>query len=155
MGDGVFLMTHCDIHTSLQEKKKLIIVVLDNQGFMCIRELQTGTGIPSFGTDFRYRKEGTAEWSNDYLETDYAAIARGYGAKGYTVRTMKELKEAFRLAQSDEITALIDIKVLADTWLPGYESWWRTGVPAASEFKTVEDNYKNDFLPNEKATRKY
>lgn len=155
MGDGVFLMNHCDIHTSLQEKKKLILIVLDNGGHMCIRDLQNSTGIKTFGTDFRYRKEGTTQWEDEYVKVDFAEIARGYGAKAYTVTTADELKEALRSAQREEITTLLDIKILPDTWVPHYDSWWRTGVPEVSEILEVNQCYKEDFLPNIQKVRPY
>jgi 3D-(3,5/4)-trihydroxycyclohexane-1,2-dione acylhydrolase (decyclizing) len=155
MGDGVFLMNHADLHTSLQEKEKLILIVLDNCGHMCIRELQNSTGIKTFGTDFRYRQKGTTDWEDTFMRVDYAMIARGYGAKGYTATTLNEVREAVLKAQKEEITTLIDIKVLPDTWVPHYNSWWRTGVPEISEISRVRKAYEEDFKPNCDKVRRY
>lgn len=155
MGDGVFIMSHCDLHTSLQENKKLILIVLDNAGHMCIRDLQNGTGIKTFGTDFRYRKDKTTDWENRFMNVDYAMIARGYGAKAYTATTLDEVRDAIKKAQAEDITTLIDIKVLSDTWIPHYSSWWRTGVPEVSEFEDVKKSYEEDFKPNVKNTKPY
>ena len=155
MGDGVFLMTHADLHTSLQEKQKLIIIVLDNCGYMCIRALQVGAGIASFGNAFNYRKSGTCQWENTHIPIDFAGIARAYGANGYLATTMDEVLSALDQAKKDTVTALIDIKVLPDTWVPHYESWWRTGVPEVSTIHSVSKHYNEDYLPNVKKLRPY
>src|SRR4029079_3883940 len=46
VGDGSHVMLHTEIVTSLEEDKKLTIVVVDNSGFQCIRNLQIATGSP-------------------------------------------------------------------------------------------------------------
>ena len=55
VGDGLYLMLHTEIVTSLEEGLKLTIVVVDNSGFQCIRNLQISTGSPSYGNELRYR----------------------------------------------------------------------------------------------------
>lgn len=137
LGDGVFFMAHSDIHTSLQEHKKLIIIVFDNMGHQCIHELQTSNGVCSFGTDFRYRNDRPKGWIEDKVPVDFAMIARGYGAKGYTARTLEEFQTALQNAQREEITTLIDVKTEPFSWLPRYESWWRVGLAEVSEHESV------------------
>ncbi|MGH0052248.1 MAG: 3D-(3,5/4)-trihydroxycyclohexane-1,2-dione acylhydrolase (decyclizing), partial [Sphaerochaetaceae bacterium] len=40
VGDGAYTMLHTELLTSLQEGKKIIVIVLDNAGFHCIDNLQ-------------------------------------------------------------------------------------------------------------------
>ena len=59
VGDGSYLMLHTEIVTSIEEGRKITIVLLDNGGFGCIRGLQMANGTPSFGTELRFRDEST------------------------------------------------------------------------------------------------
>lgn len=154
LGDGVFFMAHSDIHTSLQEHKKITIIVLDNMGHQCIHELQTSNGIDSFGTDFRYRNESPKGWVEDKVPVDFAMIARGYGAKGYTARTMDEFLDALEKAKREDVTTLIDVKVEPFTWLPRYESWWRVGLAEVSDKESVREA-RRDIDEHLKLVRQY
>lgn len=143
MGDGVFFMAHSDIHTSLQEHKKIIIIVFDNMGHQCIHELQKSNGIDSFGTDFRFRNDKPKGWLEEKVPVDFAMIARGYGAKGYTARTMEEFSDALEKAKQENITTLIDVKTEPFSWLGRYESWWRVGLAEVSDKPEVREARKD------------
>lgn len=154
MGDGVFFMAHSDIHTSLQEHKKIIIIVFDNMGHQCIHELQNSNGIDTFGTDFRFRNDKPKGWVDETVPVDFAMIARGYGAKGYTARTMEEFLDALKKAQQEEITTLIDVKSEPFSWLGRYESWWRVGLAEVSDKPEVREARK-DIDEHLKLVRQY
>jgi 3D-(3,5/4)-trihydroxycyclohexane-1,2-dione acylhydrolase (decyclizing) len=53
VGDGSYLMMAQEIVTSLQEKVKLNIVLLDNHGFSSIGGLSRACGSGGFGTEYR------------------------------------------------------------------------------------------------------
>jgi 3D-(3,5/4)-trihydroxycyclohexane-1,2-dione acylhydrolase (decyclizing) len=142
VGDGSYLMLHSELVTSLQEGKKINIVLLDNTGFGCINNLQTSQGIPSFNTEFRYRNQETGRLDGQYIPIDYAKSAEGYGVKTYRVTNIEELKEAVEDAKKQTVSTLFDIKVLPRTMTGGYESWWRVGVPEVSEKETVLEAHK-------------
>src|SRR5207302_8201419 len=55
VGDGSYLMLAQEIVTSIQERIKLTIVVLDNAGFASIAGLSESVGAGGFGTEYRYR----------------------------------------------------------------------------------------------------
>lgn len=55
VGDGSFMMLHSELVTSLQERAKINIVLLDNMANGCINNLQMEHGMDSFGTEFRFR----------------------------------------------------------------------------------------------------
>lgn len=137
VGDGSYLMLHTEIVTSIQENKKMTILLLDNNGFQCIHNLQVGQGSDGFGNEFRYRSEHDNRLSGEFLEIDFAQNARSLGAKGYTVRSLEELQIALAKAKEETVTTLIDIKVLPGTCTVGTESWWRLGVAEVSKSEKV------------------
>ena len=88
------------------------------------------------------------------IAVDFAKIAEGYGAKGYTIRTAEELKAALADAKKQTKSVLFDIKVLPKTMTPGFESWWRVGVAEVSKSETVAAAYA-DMQNNIKMTFDY
>lgn len=141
LGDGSYIMLHSELFTSIQENKKINIILLDNNGYQCIHNLQRAQGIPSFANEFRKRESKTGQLTGEYLPVDFAKNAESYGAKGFTVHTIEELRQAFKEAKESPASTLIDIKVLPGTMTGGYESWWRVGVPEVSEKETVQKAY--------------
>ncbi len=137
VGDGSYLMLHSELVTSIQEGFKINILLFDNNGFGCIENLQNEQGIPTFATQFKFRDRITARLTGLNLPISYAECARGYGAKTYTARTVKELQAALESAKKDRVSTLIDIKVLPKTMTGGYKAWWRVGVPEVSDNPAV------------------
>ncbi len=119
MGDGGFLMLHTEIVTALQEGLKINILLLDNSGFQCIHNLQRSQGIPSFANEFRYREGATERLTGNCLAIDYAGIAAAYGGRGFSVKTIEELTEAFEGVRASSTVNLVDIKVLPGTMTEG------------------------------------
>jgi 3D-(3,5/4)-trihydroxycyclohexane-1,2-dione acylhydrolase (decyclizing) len=142
LGDGGFLMLHTELVTALQEGIKINIVLFDNHGFQCIHNLQRSQGIPSFANEFRAREEGTARLTGKCLEIDFAALARAYGANGYEITTVKQLREAFAKTLLSDKLNLLDIKVLPGTMTDGYEAWWRVGTAEVSNHPAVVEAAK-------------
>ncbi|MCD7722800.1 MAG: 3D-(3,5/4)-trihydroxycyclohexane-1,2-dione acylhydrolase (decyclizing) [Clostridiales bacterium] len=136
-GDGSFLMGHSELYTAVQEGLKINVCLFDNMGWGCIENLQNSQGTDTFGTVFRARNPVTGMLDGDEIDVDFAKIAEAYGAKGYTVRTSGELKDALEDAKKQSVSCLFDIKVLPKTMTPGFESWWRVGVAEVSESETV------------------
>ncbi|EGL83851.1 thiamine pyrophosphate central domain-containing protein [Caldalkalibacillus thermarum TA2.A1] len=142
VGDGSYLMLHSELVTSLQEGRKITVLLFDNHGFQCIHNLQRAHGSDGFGNEFRYRSEETNKLTGDYLPIDFAQHARSMGAKAYTARTVEELREALKKAKQEKVSTLIDIKVLPGTNTDGYESWWRVGVAEVSASEKVTQAYQ-------------
>jgi 3D-(3,5/4)-trihydroxycyclohexane-1,2-dione acylhydrolase (decyclizing) len=128
VGDGGFLMSHAELYTSIQEGKKINVLLFDNHGHQCIHNLQRSQGIDTFGTVFRHREAKTGGLTGQYAPVDFAGLAKSYGAKVYKVETLEELKEAIEKSKLDQVSTLIDIKVLPGTMTDGYESFWRVGT---------------------------
>lgn len=127
VGDGSYMMLHSELITSIQERKKINVVLFDNASFGCINNLQMGHGMGSFGTEFRMRNEQTGKLDGELMSIDFAKCAEGYGCKTYRVRTEQELRYAIEDAKKQTVSTLIDIKVLPKTMTHDYESWWRVG----------------------------
>ncbi len=142
-GDGSFLMAHSELYTSLQEGLKINVCLFDNMGWGCIENLQNNQGTDTFGTVFRARNPVTGMLDGEEIPVDFAKIAEGYGAKGYTIRTSDELRAALEDAKKQTRSVLFDIKVLPKTMTPGFESWWRVGVAEVSKSETVAAAYED------------
>ncbi|SEI98924.1 3D-(3,5/4)-trihydroxycyclohexane-1,2-dione acylhydrolase (decyclizing) [Pseudomonas sp. NFR16] len=139
VGDGSYMMLHSELATSIQERRKINVVLLDNMAFGCINNLQMGNGMGSYGTEFRYRNPETGQLDGDFVPVDFAMSAAAYGCKTYSVKTVEALEAALADARKQTVSTLIDIKVLPKTMIHGYLSWWRVGVAEVSTSdKTAE-----------------
>ncbi|MFJ8219090.1 MULTISPECIES: 3D-(3,5/4)-trihydroxycyclohexane-1,2-dione acylhydrolase (decyclizing) [Bacillus cereus group] len=143
VGDGSYQMLHSELVTSLQENKKINVLLFDNSGFGCINNLQMGNGMGSFGTEFRYRNQETRKLDGAIMKIDFAASAAGYGVKTYHVTSLEQLREALLDAKKQTVSTLIDIKVLPKTMTNGYESWWHVGVAEVSKSQSVQAAYES------------
>lgn len=142
VGDGSYMMLHSELPTSIQERKKINVILFDNMTFGCINNLQIGNGGGSFGTEFRYRNEATGKLDGAFVPVDFAMNAAAYGCKTYTVKTEEELRAAVFDAKKQTVSTLIDIKVLPKTMIHGYGSWWRVGTAAVSTNEKIQKAYK-------------
>ena len=152
-GDGAFLMLHSELVTSLQEGRKINVLLFDNCGFGCINNLQMSNGVGNLATEFRYRDE-TGTLNGAMMPIDYAKVAAGYGCVTYTARTLDELSAALRDAKGRSVSTLIDIKVLPKTMTDGYGAWWNVGLAEASESEAQKLAYQ-ELLNNRKKAREY
>nr|WP_285845787.1 3D-(3,5/4)-trihydroxycyclohexane-1,2-dione acylhydrolase (decyclizing) [Metabacillus idriensis] len=150
-GDGSYLMLHSELVTSLQEGKKINVVLFDNSGFGCINNLQMENGMGSFGTEFRKRNPETGKMDGPVMAIDYAKVAEGYGVKTYSVRTMDELHAAVIDSKKQTVSTLIDIKVLPKTMTHGYDSWWHVGLAQVSEKESIKSAFEKKETNLEKA----
>lgn len=142
VGDGSYMMLHSELATSIQERRKINVVLLDNMAFGCINNLQMGNGMGSFGTEFRYRNPETGQLDGDFVPVDFAMSAAAYGCKTYKVSNARELEAALADARTQTVSTLIDIKVLPKTMIHGYLSWWRVGVAQVSTTGRTAEAYE-------------
>ncbi len=152
-GDGSYLMLHSELVTSVQEHKKINVLLFDNSGFGCINNLEMSNGIGNLATEFRFRDEN-GDLLGDLVPIDFAKAASGYGVKTYTAKTMEELEFALLDSQKQTVSTLIDIKVLPKSMTDGYGAWWHVGVASTSQNEAVQTAYENKKASLEKA-RKY
>jgi 3D-(3,5/4)-trihydroxycyclohexane-1,2-dione acylhydrolase (decyclizing) len=135
VGDGSYLMMAQEIHTAIQERIKLNIVLLDNHGFASIGGLSEACGSGGFGTQYRYRQDGKLE--GEVVCVDFVANARSLGAEAVRVRTIEDLRTALVAARSTSQTTVTVIDVDRHARVPGYESWWDVPVAEVSEMESV------------------
>ncbi len=126
VGDGSYMMSHSELATSIQERRKINVILFDNMGFGCINNLQLACGMGSFGTEFRYRG-ATGGLDGELIPVDFAANAAAYGCRTYRVTTLAQLRDALEDAARQTVSTLIDVKVLPKTMSHGYGAWWRLG----------------------------
>jgi 3D-(3,5/4)-trihydroxycyclohexane-1,2-dione acylhydrolase (decyclizing) len=132
VGDGAYTMLHTELLTSIQEGKKIIVVVLDNSGFHCIDNLQNSQGIVHYGNEWRQRDGETGRLDGPPVAVDFAKNAESWGALGLRARTVDEFRRAVRRALKEKRSVVIDAKVSPKSMTQGYESWWRVGTAEVS-----------------------
>jgi len=154
ISDGSYLMLHSELLTSVQERCKITIVLLDNGGFQCIKNLQMSKGSRGYGNELKFRNPATNELDGKYIPIDFARYAGALGVKSYRAEGIDGLKRALATARRERVSALIEIKVRPGTMTHGYESWWRVGVAAVSKSDRVARAYKEN-LKNIARTRPY
>ena len=152
VGDGSYLMMAQEIVTSIQEKQKLTIVLLNNDGYASIGGLSASLGSEGFGTYYRYRNEDTNQLDGGLLPIDYAANAASMGAYVIKAANVTELNAALKKAKTIDRTTLIYIEVDRKKGIPGY-AWWDVAVAEVSEKEAVKASLKT-YLDNKK-TQKY
>lgn len=136
-GDGGFWMLNSEMFTAVQEGLKIHIILVDNNGFHCIDNLQASQGIPHFGCEFRYRSAETGRLDGDYIPVDYATIAAGVGYDSFRAASSEEFVEALKAARASEKPILIDCKTERKSMTEGYGAWWRVGTPEVSNKPAV------------------
>ena len=79
VGDGSYLMMAQELVTAMQERIKLVVVLVQNHGFASIGALSESVGSQRFGTAYRYR-DASGALDGDVLPVDLAANAASLGA---------------------------------------------------------------------------
>ncbi|WP_431122776.1 3D-(3,5/4)-trihydroxycyclohexane-1,2-dione acylhydrolase (decyclizing) [Flagellimonas flava] len=152
VGDGSYLMMAQEIVTAIQEKQKLTIVMLNNDGYSSIGSLSSSVGSDGFGTYYRYRNEQTQQLDGDVLPVDYPANAASMGAHVITAANVSELRAALEEAKTIERTTFIYIEVDRKKAVPGF-AWWDVPIAQVSDKRAVKESLKI-YGENQK-TQKY
>lgn len=145
VGDGSYLMMHSELLTAVQEGLKITILLFNNHGYQCIRNLQEAHGSQGFGNEFRYRNPQSHRLDGDYLPIDFCQYAQALGAKTYYAKDYETLSAALTESRSDSQSVLIEIPVAAKTMSQGYETFWQVGLAEVSEAKTVQEAYSRQL----------
>ena len=116
-------------------------MLVDNHGYSSIGALSRSVGTDGFGTQYRYRRNGSlgvdSEASTDYLPVDLAANAESLGARVIRAGTVEELRAGLAAAKEESGTTVIAVEVDRYEGVPGYESWWDVAVSEVSEVPAV------------------
>jgi acetolactate synthase-1/2/3 large subunit len=96
VGDGGMAMTMAELETATREHARIIVLVFDNERYGTIRMWQ----------DRRASGEGVA---TELGPVDFAAIARGLGARGVRVERDAEVEPALRQALVEERSTVLHL----------------------------------------------
>ena len=152
VGDGSYLMMSQEIVTAIQEKQKMTIILLNNDGYSSIGSLSNSVGSEGFGTYYRYRNEETQQLDGGVLPVDYAANAASMGAYVIKAANVKELKDALKDAKKIDRTTVIYIEVDRKKAVPGF-AWWDVPIAEVSGKSAVKESLKK--YHNNKKSQKY
>lgn len=153
VGDGGYLMMPTELVTAVQERVKVVVVLVQNHGFHSIGSLSEGLGSQRFGTAYRMRGEGSHRLDGDVLPVDLAANARSLGAHVIEVHSRGELADAIAEAKawpSDGGPVVIHVETDPRVFAPDSESWWDVPVAEVSELASTQsaragyDKHKQD-----------
>jgi 3D-(3,5/4)-trihydroxycyclohexane-1,2-dione acylhydrolase (decyclizing) len=151
-GDGSYLMMPGEIVTAVQEGVKVILVLVDNHGFSSIGSLSESVGSGGFGTEYRYRRNGSLD--GDVLPIDLATNAESLGMAVVRTRTIAEFRDALRGAREANGPVAVHIEVDRDEAVPSYESWWDVPVAEVSRMETV-NHAREEYEQGRAAQRAY
>mgnify|MGYP003950047629 FL=1 len=138
-GDATYLMLPSDLITTIQEGYKIIMILINNNGYASIGGLSESVGGEGFGTEFKYRNEKNDQIEGDYLPVDLAKNAESLGAKVYRTSGIDEFNDALVKAKKNHQTTVIYVETVRDRKLDGYAySWWEVPVPEISISEDVK-----------------
>ena len=60
---------------------------------------------------------------------------------GYVILLAEDGQQALEKARNEQVSTLIEVKVLPGTMTEGYHSWWRVGVPEVSNCEATQDSH--------------
>ncbi|KRE42909.1 3D-(3,5/4)-trihydroxycyclohexane-1,2-dione acylhydrolase (decyclizing) [Knoellia sp. Soil729] len=155
VGDGGYLMMPTELVTAVQERVKVIVVLVQNHGFHSIGSLSEGLGSQRFGTAYRQRDEASHRLEGDVLPVDLAANARSLGAHVIEVHSRDELAEAIAAAKawpSDGGPVVIHVETDPHVFGPDSESWWDVPVAQVSELESTQDAFE-DYATHKQGQR--
>ena len=137
VGDGTYQMLPMELATIVQEKIKVIFVLLQNYGFASIGALSESHGSQRFGT--RYRTGETPHNADgDLLPVDIAANAESWGLKVLRVHGMEEFRRAYAEAVACEGPVMIHIETDLYGPNPPGSSWWDVPISEVSRLESTQ-----------------
>ncbi len=104
-GDGSFMMNNVELSTAVQLQVPLVVVVLNNKGWVSIRDLQIRS--------FKRRTVGTEFTKHDGspYEVDFEKVARGFGAGYHRASTIVDFRSKLRDAKDSGGTVVVEAEV--------------------------------------------
>ena len=140
VGDGGYLMMPTELVTAVQERLKVIVVLVQNHGFHSIGSLSESLGSQRFGTSYRMRGEGSHRLDGARLPVDLAANARSLGCHVIEVHSRADLEAAIAEARArpqDGGPVVIHVETDPLVHAPDSDSWWDVPVSEVSELAST------------------
>jgi acetolactate synthase-1/2/3 large subunit len=139
IGDGDFMMTIGELHTAKQVGKNVVIVVLNNAGWIAITDLQRAV----YGDEHAYATE--FEDKNGSYAPNFAEIAKGFGCWSTRISKSDEIKPALKKAFSQDGPAVVEIMVNRDSKYTGSPAWGWWDVPIPTYMKEKREKYLKEI----------
>jgi acetolactate synthase-1/2/3 large subunit len=127
VGDGDFMMTMQELHTAKQLNLNVVIVVLNNAGWIAITDLQRAV----LGEDRGYATEFVNHEGEIYTP-DFSEIAKAFGCWSTKISKSEDIKPALEEAFEQVGPSVIEIIVNRDSKHSGSPAfgWWDIPIPA-------------------------
>ncbi|MGN7797785.1 3D-(3,5/4)-trihydroxycyclohexane-1,2-dione acylhydrolase (decyclizing) [Leifsonia sp. 22587] len=143
VGDGSYLMLHSELATAIAEGLKIVVVLVQNQGFASIGHLSETVGSQRYGTRYRYRDAGAANFETGaFVPVDLAANARSYGVDVIEIApgedAIARLSDAVASAKASDRTTLIHIESDPFVYAPDGGGWWDVPVAEVSRLESTQ-----------------
>ncbi|MDD7465103.1 MAG: 3D-(3,5/4)-trihydroxycyclohexane-1,2-dione acylhydrolase (decyclizing) [Actinomycetaceae bacterium] len=155
VGDGTYQMLPMELATVVQERIKVIYVMLDNGGFASIGALSESHGSQRFGTQYRV---GAGNVHNDVnaetLPVDLAANAESWGVTVLRVNSIAEFRQAYAQAVQMDRAVLIHIRTALIGPNPPASAWWDVAVSEVSRIESTQRAYEQ-YLQDRQPQRAY
>lgn len=145
VGDGDFLMTMQELATAVQYQIPILIILVNNQGWIAIKDLQMAVygNDNAFATDF-------LDANGNVYSPDFKAIAEGFGCYAEKISKCEEIQPAIQRSFAAEKPAVIEILVNREFPYSGSPAhgWWDVPIPTylAERRKKYEAERKNEKL---------
>ncbi|TFG16830.1 MAG: thiamine pyrophosphate-binding protein [Promethearchaeota archaeon] len=139
IGDGDFMMTMGELHTAKQVGKNIVIVVLNNAGWIAITDLQRAV----YGDEHAYATE--FEDKNGSYTPNFADIAKGFGCWSRRISKADEIKPTLKEAFSQAGPAVVEIMVNRDPRYSGSPAWGWWDVPIPTYMKEKREKYMKEI----------
>jgi len=138
VGDGSYLMMPTELVTAIQEGIKIIVVLLQNNGYASIGALSESLGSQRYGTEYRYRSAGSGRLDGGVLPVDLAANAASLGLTVYRAKSIGELRDALARAKAGSTAAMVHVDTDMYEQSPAGNGWWDVPVAEVSTIDTTQ-----------------
>lgn len=145
VGDGGYLMMPTELVTAVQERTKVIIVLVQNHGFHSIGSLSESLGSQRYGTAYRARDAASGRLDGGVLPVDLAANARSLGCHVIEVHDRPGLEAGIREAReapADGGPVVIHVETDPLVHAPDSASWWDVPVSEVSELESTREAHE-------------
>jgi 3D-(3,5/4)-trihydroxycyclohexane-1,2-dione acylhydrolase (decyclizing) len=142
VGDGSYLMLHTELVTAVAEGIKIVVVLIQNNGYASIGHLSETVGSERYGTKYRYLDDSGSFEGDQVLPVDLAANARSYGVDVIEVQpgpsAIQDLEAAVRQAKANDHTTLVHINSDPLIYAPEGDGWWDVPVAQTSTLDSTQ-----------------
>ena len=141
VGDGTYQMLPMELATVVQERIKVIYVLLENHGFASIGALSESHGSQRFGTRYRVGDGNAHNEDGELLSVDIAANAESWGLDVLRVHSIAEFRDAYAKAAASDKATMIYIETDLYGPNPPASSWWDVAVSQTSRLDSTNEAY--------------